>query len=289
MSLRAIRYRSDGYMTQLSRGTRRTLLYVFLAFIVAISIGPFLVLFVNATRSDAQIASSFSLIPGRNLIDNYRSMQERNDFPHAVRNSAIIAFAGTALAVYFGSLCGYALAKLEFFGRTVIFSIVLVTLMIPWQLGIIGYYSMIARMGLIDTYWPLILPSIGNPAVVFFLKQFIEGSIPTDLMEAARMEGAGELRIFHRIIIPMSAPAMATMGILTFVFLWNNYITPLMLLVSTDKFPVQVVLALLSTDQERRVGATYLGLSLSIILILIVYVTQSRRITENVAAGAVKG
>ena len=289
MSLRAIRYRSDGYMTQLSRGTRRTLLYVFLAFIVAISIGPFLVLFVNATRSDAQIASSFSLIPGRNLIDNYRSMQERIDFPLAVRNSAIIAFAGTALAVYFGSLCGYALAKLEFFGRTVIFSIVLVTLMIPWQLGIIGYYSMIARMGLIDTYWPLILPSIGNPAVVFFLKQFIEGSIPTDLMEAARMEGAGELRIFHRIIIPMSAPAMATMGILTFVFLWNNYITPLMLLVSTDKFPVQVVLALLSTDQERRVGATYLGLSLSIILILIVYVTQSRRITENVAAGAVKG
>jgi multiple sugar transport system permease protein len=108
-------------------------------------------------------------------------------------------------------------------------------------------------------------------------------------MEAARMEGAGEFRIFHRIIIPMSAPAMATMGILTFVFLWNNYITPLMLLVSTDKFPVQVVLALLSTDQERRVGATYLGLSLSIILILIVYVTQSRRITENVAAGAVKG
>lgn len=289
MSLPAVRYRSDGLMTQLSHGAGRALIYIFLTFIVAISIGPFLVLFVNATRSDAQIASSFTLIPGTHLIENYRSMQEYINFPLAVRNSAIIAFSGTILAVYFGSLSGYALAKIQFVGRSVVFTVVLLTLMIPWQLGIIGYYSMISRMGLIDTYWPLILPSIGNPAVVFFLKQFIEGSIPTDLMEAARMEGAGELRIFHTIIIPLSAPAMATMGILTFVFLWNNYITPLMLLVSTDKFPVQVVLALLSTDQERRVGATYLGLSLSIILILIVYVTQSRRITENVAAGAVKG
>lgn len=285
----AVRYRSGGLTTQLAHGTRRGLLYIFLTFIVAISIGPFLVLFVNATRSDAQIASSFTLIPGTNLVQNYRSMQGYIDFPRAVRNSAIIAFSGTALAVYFGSLCGYALAKIEFFGRSVIFTLVLLTLMIPWQLGIIGYYSMVSRMELINTYWPLILPSIGNPAVVFFLKQFIEGSIPTDLMEAARMEGAGEIRIFHTIIIPMSVPALATMGILTFVFLWNNYITPLMLLVSTEKFPVQVVLALLSSDQERRVGATYLGLSLSIILILIVYVTQSRRITENVAAGAVKG
>lgn len=284
-----VQYRSSASLYNIKNTSKELLILVFLILIVSISIGPFLVMIINATRTDAQIASSVTLIPGTNAVDNYRVMLKYIDFPRHILNSAVIAISGTLLSCYFGTMGGYAIAKLDFKGRKVVFTIVIITLMIPWQLGIIGYYSMIAKMGLIDTYWPLILPAIGNPHLVFFLKQYIESSIHTDLLEAARIEGAGEVRIYHKLIIPMTSPAIVTMGILTFVRLWNDYLMALMLLVSKEKLPVQVALGLLSSSTEKRMGAVYIGLTLSVLIIVIVYITQARKILENVSAGAVKG
>ena len=209
--------RETGIESVISKKLSMSVMCALMIFIILISIGPFVVLIVNATRTDAQIAGTVTLIPGTNSLDNYRVMQEFIDFPRHVVNSLFIAATGAIFACYFGALAGYALAKLNFRGRNIIFIIVLVSIMMPWQLGIIGFYTMIAKAGFLDSYLPIILPAIGSPLVIFFLKQYIGNHVPDELIEAARIEGVSEIKLFNMIILPLSIPALVTMGILSFV------------------------------------------------------------------------
>jgi multiple sugar transport system permease protein len=268
--------------------TVHSFIYIFLGLLSLICLGPFLIVFINATRSDTQIVSSFTLFPGSSIVDNWLVMDSRIHFMRSFLNSAFIAISCTTLACYFGSLCGYSLARLKFKGSKVIFSLVLLTLIVPWQIGIIGFFDLMNSYRMLDTYWPLIIPSIGNSGMVFFTKQYIEGSIPTDLLEAARMEGAGEIRIFHSIIFPIASPSIFTMGILTFIGHWNSYLTPFIILISNEKFTLPLTLGLINNPNEFHPGATYLLLAISVGVAVVIFLSLSKYIFRALNEGSIK-
>lgn len=203
--------------------TAKGLLYLFLILLSALCFTPFLLMLVNATRSGNEIMTGFSLLPGSSLAQNWKLVADNMDLGRGFLNSLFLAVCNTALVSYFSALTAYGLAFYKFPGSKVIFTVLLVFMMVPSQLSLLGFYNLVNQMGLIDTYWPLILPSVASPATVFFLRQYILSVMPKAILEAPRIDGAGELAIFHRIALPIMAPGIATMAIGAFIGSWNSY------------------------------------------------------------------
>lgn len=268
---------------------RSFLLYAFLIALAALSVVPFYMMVINATRSNVEISRGVWLTPGDQLLRNYQIIQSRVNIWRGFLSSSIITIPSVILSAFFSALTAYGFAKFRFFGRELLFWVVLGTMMIPQQLGLIGYYDLVVRLGLIDTYTPLILPLIANPAMVFFIRSYIESSIADSLIEAAIIDGSGEFRTFLTIIFPLAMPAVATMSIFTFINKWNDLITPLVLINSPEKFPMPVVISNIRGLYETNFGAIYLGVTISIIPILIVVVLFSKALIQGLTIGAVKG
>ena len=181
----------------------KSLLYLFLILLSVLCFTPFWLMIVNATRSGNEIMTGFSLLPSGSLADNWKIVSENMDLGRGFLNSLFLALCNTALVSYFSALTAYGLAYYKFKGAKLIFTALLVFMMVPSQLSMLGFYDLVNQMGLIDTYWPLILPSIASPATVFFLRQYILSVMPKAILEAPRIDGAGELAIFHRIVLPI--------------------------------------------------------------------------------------
>jgi ABC-type glycerol-3-phosphate transport system permease component len=178
----------------------------------------------------------------------------------------------------------------EFRGKKVLFAVILGLIMIPQQISMIGFYQFMNRLGLLNNFLPLILPAIASPATVFFLKQYLETIYHPDLADSARLDGAGEIKIFHRIMLPLMKPGLATMAIFSFVTSWNNFLMPLILINDTEKYTLPMLVQLLKTDVYRtEFGSMYLGISLSIIPLLLIYLFLSKYIVGGVTAGGIKG
>ncbi len=241
---------------------KRSLIYIALILLAVICLLPFALMMINATRTGPEIVKSFTLVPG----------------------------VATLLTSYFSALAAYALVMYAFKGNKVISTTIVIFMMIPGQLSLIGFYDLITNLGMIDTYWPLILPAVASPGVVFFLRQYLEGSLQPALVEAARIDGATEIHIFHKIILPLMSPGIATMAIGAFVGSWNNYLIPLILLNSPDKFTLPVMIASLNSSQDitRNQGAIYLAVAISVIPILIAFAFLSKYIIGSISAGGVK-
>jgi multiple sugar transport system permease protein len=191
--------------------------------------------------------------------------------------------------VYFSLLAAYGIVVYDFPGKRFFSNFVVVLVLIPLQLSIIGFFQYMSAVGLTDNYLSLILPSIASAGAVFFGKQYLESMIIQDLIDAARMDGAGELTIFHRIIFPMGMPGAATMAIFAFVASWNAFLNPFILITSRDKYTLPMLVRTLQGDIYRtEYGAIYLGLAMTIIPIIIVYAIFSRFIVNGIAMGAVK-
>ena len=205
-------------------------------------------------------------------------------------NSLIVSVPATLLCAYFSMMTAYGLAFYKFKGNKVIFGAILAFMMIPGQLSLIGFYQLCTKMHLVNSYIPLIIPAIAAPGTVFFLKQYTEASLSKSLIEAARIDGASELYSFHRIVIPVLSPAVATMGIMAFIGNWNNYLLPMIIINKNDKMTLPVMMATLkaSTDINRNQGAIYLSVAISVIPILLVFAFFSKYIISSVSAGAVK-
>ncbi len=207
-----------------------------------------------------------------------------------MRNSLIVAIPATLLGAYFSALTAYGLAMYRFHGNKIIFGAILVFMMIPGQLSLIGFYQLCTKLHLVNSYIPLILPAVAAPGTVFFLRQYILSSLPPSLVEAARIDGAKEIYSFHKIVLPIISPAMATMGIMGFIGNWNSYLLPMIILNKNEKFTLPVMMATLraSLDIARNQGATYLAVAISVIPILLVFCFFSRYIISSISAGAVK-
>ena len=265
-------------------------IYVLLIVMALICLVPFWILLVNSTRSSAEIQSGISFWFGSNFIYNYEILTGKGfSVWRGLFNSFFIAFCSAALSVFFSAMTAYGFSAYRFKGNKILFGVILAIIMVPSQLGIIGFYQLISAMNLLDSYVPLILPAISTATCVFFMKQYLEANFPMEIIQAARIDGSNEFMTFIRIILPIMLPAIATMGIMGVIGSWNNYMGPLMLLSSQEKFTLPLLVDMLKSDMYRtEYGSTYLGLLMSVLPLMIIYLALSKYIIGGVAIGGVK-
>ena len=269
---------------------KKGIIYLCLSLLAAICFLPFLLMIVNATRSGVEITHSFTLIPSSHLKDNWEALFAYVNLFKGFRNSLLVAIPATILTAYFSSITAYAMAVYRFKGNAWLFKILVVFMMIPAQLSLIGFYNLCQKLHMVDSYLPLIIPAIASPGTVFFLRQYVQSTLSKALLEAARIDGAGELHIFHKSVLPIMAPGIATMSIGAFIGNWNNYLVPLILLNTPDKMTLPVMISTLNaaTDLQKNQGAIYLGVAISVVPILIVFCFCSKYIISSITAGSVK-
>lgn len=269
---------------------KKVLLYIFLTVLGILCLLPFYMMLINATRSSNEIITGFSLFPGTSLSDNWNTMSAYFNVFRGLFNSVFISTSITLLSGYFSALTAYGFATYDFKFKNIIFTTMLVLMMIPGQLSLLGFYDLVVQLGLLNSYIPLIVPAIASPFVVFFLRQYLQTVLPKTIIEAARIDGAGELAIFHRIAIPVMMPGIATMSIGTFIGSWNSYILPLVILTSQEKFTLPILMGSLKASQDvaANLGATYLTIAMSVLPIMTAFVFFSKYIISNISAGSVK-
>ncbi|MBN8435323.1 carbohydrate ABC transporter permease [Priestia flexa] len=264
-------------------------IYVALILLAVICFIPFFMMMINATRSNEEILTGFQLLPGSSLMENYETMLQYINIWTGFKNSLIISVLVTVLSGYFSALTAYGFAFYMFKGKNFLFVFMLVMMMVPGQLGLIGFYELSKNLGILDTFIPLIVPAIASPFVVFFLKQYIQTTLHPSLIEASRIDGASELTIFHRVAMPIMMPAIATMSIFTFIGSWNNYITPLVVLFSPEKFTLPVLMGFLKGSQvAQNLGSLYLGIAISVVPIMVAFLFLSKYIVNSISAGSIK-
>lgn len=268
----------------------KSLLYLFLILLSTVCFAPFWMMIINATRSGNEIMTGFSMLPGSSLATNWEVVARNVDLGRGFVNSLFIAICNTALVSYFSALTAYGLAFYKFRGNKVIFTALLIFMMVPSQLSMLGFYDLCNKMHLIDSYWPLILPSIASPSTVFFLRQYILSVMPRSVLEAPRIDGAGELAIFHRIALPIMAPGIATMAIGAFIGSWNSYLLPMLIINTPAKRTLPVMVAELNAvrDITTNLGASYLAVAISVVPIMIAFCFFSKYIISGISAGSVK-
>jgi multiple sugar transport system permease protein len=264
-------------------------LYLILTIALIAVITPFVWMVLGSFKGEGELRQlPPTWWPQSASLDNYTQLFSRLNFGQYFSNSIIVAVVVTAGNLIFCSMLGYALAMLDFKGKKLIFTAVMTTLMIPGVVTFVPLFVLVANAGLIDTLPGLFLPFLVGPFGVFLMRQFIIG-LPKELIDAGRVDGAGELRIFWRIILPLCGPALATLGIMTFLGSWNNFLWPLVVAQSEDKYTLPVALALYSTGQNStNYGLLLAGATVVIIPILIVFLVFQRRFIEGIATTGIK-
>jgi multiple sugar transport system permease protein len=270
--------------------TSKWLLYtvVTLGFIAVIT--PFVWMVLGSVKPEAELLRvPPTWWPETFTLDNYRTLFGKGIFPRSFFNSTLIAVVVTAANIAFCSMVGYALAKLNFRGKKLVFGLVMGTLMIPGMVTLIPLFVLVANLGLVDTYPGLMLPFLVTPFGVFLMRQFII-ELPDDLLDAGRIDGASELRIFRQIILPLCGPGVATLGILTFLSSWNSFLWPLVVAQTQEHYTLPVALALFSKNQQvtPNYGLLLAGATVVVVPVLIVFLIFQRRFIEGIATTGIK-
>ena len=272
----------------------RVVIYIVSIFFSILTLFPFFLMFINATRSSAEIqryaVSFISEHPIQNLQKNWAVFNGKDFHPATgFLNSFIISTGATILNVYFSSLTAYAISAYEWKFRDTFNAIIMAIMMIPGTVTMIGFYQAVYKLGLTNKLSMLILPAIAAPMTVFFMRQYLQATLSMEIVQSARIDGAGEFRIFNQIVIPLMKPAIATQAIFGYVASWNQLFTPLILLTNKKKATLPMMVDLLNGDIYRtEFGSIYLGLSITVLPLIIVYAFLSRYIVEGVALGGVK-
>jgi multiple sugar transport system permease protein len=265
-------------------------IYLFLTFGVLLMIGPFLWMLLGSLKSQAEfLVSTPTFLPAAPTTDNYQRLFDQLDFPRFFFNSAVVALVVTAGNVLFCPMLGYALAKLQWRGKRLILGLVLATLMVPAGITLIPNFVLMRNLGLVNTYPGLILPFLVGPFGVFLTRQFMYG-IPDELLEAARIDGANEWRIFWQVVMPITVPVLATLGILTFLGSWNSFLYPLVMAQEPTMYTLPVALATFATGQyQADHGMLMAGSVVLVIPVLVIFILFQRWITEGIATTGLKG
>jgi multiple sugar transport system permease protein len=252
-------------------------------------VGPFLWMLLGSFRPDRELKQvPPSWLPQDPTLDNYRTLFTELDFPTFFVNSAVVAVVITLGNLVFCSMLGYALAKLDFPGKRTIFALVLGTLMVPGLVTLVPLFVLVSNLGLVNTFPGLIFPFLAGPFGVFLMRQFMQ-SLPDELIQAARIDGAGEWRIFSSIILPLCRPALATLGILTFLTSWNNFLWPLVVAQSEDKYTLPVALAIYARgENSSNYGLLMAGSVAIIVPVLAVFLALQRHFVQGIAMTGIK-
>ena len=266
----------------------RVLTYLLLAATALLCFLPFYLMILNATRSSGDILSGISLIPGTYTVKNLLKLLSYERIFLPLFNSAFIAVCSIIGSGYISALTAFGFAFYNFRGKRILFGCVISLIIIPGGLAFIGFYNLISTMGLIDTHFALIVPGFANAFAVFFLCQYNKANVPAAMLEVGRIDGARELALFHRVVLPMVSPALFTLSIFTFIGSWNSYIVPLIVINSPAKRTIPLIIAQ-GFGYRADMGATYIAITISIIPILIVFVLFSRKIVEGISFTGLKG
>jgi len=267
----------------------KAVLYAVLVLGLLAVVGPFVWMALSSVKPEAEIREvPPTWWPETVTLENFRELFSRLDFPLYFFNSTLVAAAVTAGNLLFCSLVGYALAKLRYPGKRLLFLAVLGMLMVPGMVTFVPQFVLVSNMGLTNSYAGLILPFLVGPFGVFLMRQFLL-SIPDDLIEAARVDGAGELRIFWRVVLPLCRPALATLGILTFLASWNNFLWPLVVATTEDRYTLPVALALYSVGQNKTdYGLLLAGAVVVVVPVLVVFLFLQRHFMRGIATTGLK-
>jgi multiple sugar transport system permease protein len=265
-------------------------IYLLLILGILLMVGPFLWMLLGSLKTQAEfLASPPTFLPNAASTDNYERLFTQLDFPRFFFNSSLVAVIVTVGNVLFCPMLGFALAKLQWRGKRLIMGLVLATLMVPAGITLIPNFVLMANLGLVNTFPGLILPFLVLPFGVFLTRQFMYG-IPDELLEAARIDGANEWRIFWQVVIPLSVPVLATLGILTFLGSWNSFIYPLVMAQEPEMYTLPVALATFATgDHQADHGMLMAGSVVLVIPILVIFILFQRWITEGIATTGLKG
>jgi cellobiose transport system permease protein len=273
-------------------GERRggPLTYAVLALVTALAILPLYWTVVAASRTNADISKTPPpLTPGRNLFSNVREALDQVDMFKALLNSLIVSGAVALGTVFFCTLAGFAFAKLRFRGSTALLVIVLATMMVPAQLGVVPLFILVAQLGWVNHLQAVILPTLVSAFGVVFMRQYLIRALPTEIMEAAVVDGASTFRIFRSIVLPAARPAMAVLGMLTFLTAWNDFFWPIIALTQAGNPTVQVALTGLGRGYTVDQSLIMAGALLGTLPLLIAFVLFGKQIVGGIMQGAVKG
>ena len=282
-----------GYSASLR--TQRIIRTIVCVLFCILSLLPFLILIVNSTRDSESIKFGITLIPGTHLFTNIKNLWIKQNgmqitLPKSLWNSLIVTVPGTFFAVYASSMTAYGVHVYEFKLKKFAWAFIMAIMMIPTQITAVGFYRFMLKIHMVDSFLPLIIPCIAAPTVVFFMKEYMESTLSIEMIEAARIDGAGEFRTFNKIVLPIMKPAMATQAIFQFIAQWTNLFMPTLLLTSDSKKTIPMFVQMLSSDQFRTdYGVVYVGIFITIIPLIVIYLLLSKYIIAGVALGGVKG
>jgi cellobiose transport system permease protein len=274
---------------QTSQWTKSVITHVLLLLGVAISIFPFYWMFVMASRTTTEIfAYPPKLLPGGHLLENIRNLLSSVDIWGSTLNTLVVAVATTILVLFFDSLAAFAFAKFDFPAKNLLFVFLLATFMIPSQLSTVPSFVIMANLGWVGTLQALIVPGAVNAFGIFLLRQYAQGAIPSDLLDAARIDGCSFLRQYWHVAVPLLRPAMAFLGIFTFINAWNDYFWPLIVLIDPERITLQVALSQLFGLYRTDYSMVMAGALLAVIPLIIVFFLGARQFLSDLAAGALK-
>ncbi len=271
---------------------RRIIAYIVLVLVTFLCLFWFYVLFINSTRSHQELSAGFTAIPSSHLLENWTNLKN-GTLPifNGIFNSLFIALVTAVLSTYFSTMTAYAIHAYDFKFKKFMFTFILMIMMIPAQVTALGFLQLIGKMGLDDSFVPLTIPAIAAPSVFFYMKQYMDSTLPLSLIEAARIDGSGEFRTFNSIVLPLMKPAIAVQAIFTFVGSWNNYFTPALVLHTDTKKTLPILIAQLRAADWLKfdMGQVYVMIAFSIFPVIVVYLLLSRYIVGGVTLGGVKG
>ena len=266
--------------------------HVVLIFLAFLCLFFFYILLINSTRNHAMIQKGFSFIPGKSFMINLKNVLADANIPvvSGIKNSLIVSGCSAALATYFSAMTAYGIYAYDFKMKKPAFIFIMLILSMPTQVSALGFVQLVTKMNMINTLWPLFLPSIAAPAVFYFMYSYMQSSLPLELVEAARMDGCGEFRTFNRIVLPIMKPAMAVQAIFSFVTSWNTYFIPALVISQNKKKTLPILIASLRSADFLKfdMGKVYMLITIAIVPIIIVDLILSRYIVDGVTLGGVK-
>ena len=262
---------------------------LFLFLLMLCCILPFWMAFTMSTLPNGTLFISLPMLPGREFLVNLEELFSRINIMRNFMNSVIVSVSSTVMNLFFSALAAYAFSKHRFRFKEALFLFAVFTMFIPTNLTFVGYVQQMSAWGLMNTLWPLIIPSLGSGLVIFIVRGYIAESVPDSLVESAKMDGCFDFMIFIRIVLPLIKPVLAAVGILLFMGSWNEFARPLVILVHSRNFTLPLAVASLQGIFSANYSVISVGVLISTFPILIAYAFLSRLFIEALTSGAVKG
>lgn len=266
----------------------RIVMYIFFVLLLIFCLFPFYSVLIMATKENGSLFTTIPLLPGDQVIENLKILFDSINILRNFGNSLLVSTLSTFMNLFFSALAAYAFSKHRFKGKEPLFLFILLTMFVPGQLSWIGFVLEMKSFNLIDTLWPLILPSLGTAFGIFIMRGYMSEFIPNSLIEAARIDGCRDFSIFLRIVVPLSTPVLASLCILFFMGSWNNYSGALVILYDVKKYTLPLAIATLNGIFNNNLPAICVGILISTIPIIIVYLLALKQFIAALTAGAIK-